>query len=133
MTDSTPKDLIKLYKDMADHTLPECKHSCRVPLSCCSPEYCEFTMDFASKRGVELSPTGNPRLPLMGPSGCIAPPHLRPMCTFHTCDILAVGYKKPPDDGSPGLEAHQWTMKYFDLRSEIEKGEMALQGIIIDL
>ena len=39
--------------------------------------------------GVELTPTGHPDLPLMGPDGCTAPPHLRPACSGHLCDETA--------------------------------------------
>jgi hypothetical protein len=119
VADSTPLKLITLYKDMAELTLQECKTSCRAPLSCCSPEYCEFTIDFALRRGVTLTPTGHQRLPLMGPTGCVAPPHLRPMCTFHTCDVNSTGYKKNDLTG-------QWDRKYYDLRAEIEQGESEL-------
>ena len=117
MTDRTPPKLIKLYQEMADFTLPECKQCIR-PYSCCSPEYCDFTMDFAARRGVKLEPTGHERLPLMGKSGCIAPPHLRPMCTVHTCDIHSMGYKKND------FPAGSWTEKYYDLRSKIEEAEL---------
>lgn len=126
MSDTTPAELQQLYKEMADLTLSECK-KCQRPYSCCSPEYCAFTIDFAARRGVTLTPTGHVRLPLMGPKGCIVAPHLRPMCTVYTCDINALGFKKIGDiDGA-------WTRKYFDLRSKIEEAELGLQGINIDL
>lgn len=109
---------------MADLTLSECK-SCQHPYSCCSPEYCEFSIGFAHDRGVELQRTGHPRLPMMGPAGCVVPPHLRPMCTMHTCDVNAVGFKKP---GNNPIEAEAWTKAYFDMRSEIEIEELKLMG-----
>lgn len=131
VTDKTPLKLIQLYKTMAEFTLIECK-SCRVPLSCCSPEYCEFTMHLAKQRGVVLETTGHPRLPMMGPDGCIAPPHLRPMCSVHTCDIMSMGYRRQRNGDEPG-EADAWSRKYFDLRSQIEQEESQLHtGKFID-
>jgi hypothetical protein len=50
----------------------------------------------------------------MGPTGCVVPPHLRPICTVHTCEINGVGVKK----GDP-----KWTEAYFKLRGEIEEEE----------
>jgi hypothetical protein len=117
--DKTPVKLIQLYKKMADMTLVECKSACKRPYSCCSPEYCEFTLNFAEKRGVTLQETGHPRLPLMGPEGCVAPPHLRPMCAVHTCEIQSLGYKKSDPTGA-------WDRAYYDLRSQIEEMEMDL-------
>lgn len=132
MSDSTPPKLIQLYKDMADFTLPECKSVCRVPYSCCSPEHCDFSMDFAMRRGVELRPTGHPKLPMMGETGCIVPPHLRPMCTVHTCEISSMGFKKHNPD-RPYVDAAKWTSKYFDLRSKIEEEEMKLLDMDVEL
>lgn len=109
--------LKKLYKEMAELTLPECK-KCRVPLSCCSPEYCRMAMDHAKEVwGVKLTPTGHPKLPLMGAEGCVAEPHLRPNCTMHTCDINSLGCKKGDLD---------WTERYFALREEIENLEFEI-------
>lgn len=119
MADSTPPKLIKLYQELADLTLPECRLVCKKPYSCCSSEYCEFSMHLAKQRGVTLEPTGHARLPLMGPTGCIAPPHLRPMCTAHTCEMAGLGYKKGDTEG-------KWSIRYFDLRSLIGQAEMAL-------
>lgn len=111
------KKLIKLYKEMADLTLPECRQ-CRVPLSCCSSEYCQQTIEIARQEwGVSLPVTNHSKLPLMGPQGCTAEPHLRPQCTLHTCDINSLGMKKGDLD---------WTEKYFKLREEIEELENAL-------
>lgn len=109
--------LVALYKEMADLTRPECD-KCKVPLSCCSSEYCEITLAVAKERwGIELPVTQHPTLPLMGTTGCTAAPHLRPLCTLHTCEINCLGIKR----GDP-----EWTKKYFDLRVEIENLEMEL-------
>lgn len=63
---------------------------------------------------VDLPVTDHDRLPLMGEQGCTAAPHLRPLCSIHTCEISNFGCK--PND-------KKWTDKYFGLRSEIEKIE----------
>src|SRR5262245_33861576 len=89
----TPKhqQLIELYAQIAAHTLPECR-ACFNPYSCCDPLYCESTIKFAAKKwGVELQRTTHPKLPLMGPTGCTAAPHLRPMCATHTCTMNSLG------------------------------------------
>ena len=100
---------------MAEHTLPECSGTCSAPLSCCSPDYCEIAIEHAkSKWGIDLIPTSNPDLPLMGENGCIAEPHLRPLCAIHTCQVNSLGCK-PGDVG--------WTNRYFQLREEIESIE----------
>ncbi len=109
--------LIQLYSAMSELTQPECKNSCTIPYSCCSSEYCESTIGFAKEVwNVTLEPTNHPELPLMGESGCIATPHLRPMCTLHTCDINGIGFKR----NDLNLK---WTNKYFTIREEIQELE----------
>lgn len=106
--------LITLYKRMSDITAPECAAVCKLPHSCCSPEYCEATIeDAAHKWGTTLVRTDHPTLPLMGPDGCTAAPHLRPLCTFHTCEINGAGFKR----NDPG---DVWTTEYFKVREQIE-------------
>jgi hypothetical protein len=98
---------------MADHTLPECK-KCPAPLSCCSPEYCHVAILIAKTDwGVELKTTNHPSLPLMGPDGCVCPPHFRPMCTLHNCSINSLGVKLGPNGAA-------WTNKYFEIREQID-------------
>lgn len=115
----TPKhqQLIDLYAEMAKHTLPECR-ACFNPHSCCDKMYCDHTIRFAkSKWGVELSPTKHPTLPLMGPTGCTAAPHLRPMCAMHVCIINSLG-SKPGD--------LPWTQEYYRLHEQIQLLEFEL-------
>lgn len=116
MADLTPLVLIELYQRMADHTAPECANTCNPPHSCCDEMYCEAANRHALSRGVTLQPTGHPRLPFMSVEGkgCVVPPHLRPICTVHTCEINSLGFKRndPP-----------WTVRYFDLRNAIEQLE----------
>jgi len=103
--------LVKLYRSLYDLTNPECG-KCRLPHSCCSGEYCEATIEYAKESwNTILERTDHPKLPLMGPNGCIAAPHLRPSCTMHTCQVNGFGFK--PDDP-------KWTNKYFSIREEIE-------------
>lgn len=106
--------LIVLYQQMADLTLSECK-KCKCPLSCCSSEYCGMAIERArGKYGVELQSTNHPTLPLMGENGCTASPHFRPLCTLHTCEINAFGFKRGDKT---------WTNEYFGLREQIEELE----------
>lgn len=60
--------------------------------------------------GETLKTTDHPRLPLMGPAGCTAAPHLRPLCTLHTCQMNGFGTSGRPE----------WDGQYFKLREEIE-------------
>lgn len=116
MTPEAKEKLVELYQQMYVMTEPECRLTCRCPQSCCSPEYCTMTIQYAKEFwDADLAPTDHPKLPLMGTTGCIAAPHLRPMCTMHTCDINGVGFKK----GDP-----EWTEKYFKLRNKIELLEL---------
>jgi len=119
MTDA----LRTLWQQMADHTRPVCmsggggalaeraRGDCMRPGSCCSPEYCEMAIEIAKEQGEELIPTGHGNLPLMGPLGCVAPPHIRPLCTFHVCCISSLGFR-------PNEE--EWTREYFRIREQIE-------------
>ena len=110
MTDRTPKKIVRLFRDMADLTSPECAGVCRVPHSCCSPEYCDMAVERAAEDGITLEETGHPTLRFMGPDGCTVAPHLRPLCTLHVCSIADAGIKR----GDPA-----WTDKYFRLRERI--------------
>lgn len=74
--------------------------------------YCEDALSNAKKAGEVLNPvTFDPALPLIGPDGCIAPPHLRPICTVHVCCINGLGFNPQDKD---------WTKKYFALRDKLE-------------
>lgn len=109
--------LIDLDRQMSEHTAPECASVCLVPHGCCSIEYCELTLRNARRVwGIELPLTDHPDLPLMGPDGCTAAPHLRPLCTVHTCEISSHGFKRGDD---------AWTTRYFELRDELSLLEMA--------
>lgn len=105
----TDERLVDLYQQMAELTKPKCQ-SCRVPYSCCDAMYCRIPM----RMHPELKPTGHPKLPLMGETGCIAKPHQRKLCTLHVCSINGLGF----DPNDP-----EWTEKYFELRYQIEDTE----------
>lgn len=106
--------LIELYRKMAALTLPVCG-TCKNPYNCCHPAICLTVIAWAKEKwGVELAPTGHGRLPLMGPSGCIAPPHLRPVCAVHCCPMTEHG--EMPDDPD-------WTREYAELLAEIREIE----------
>jgi hypothetical protein len=118
------EQLIKLWQEMSDLTQPECAKSCKIPQSCCSPEYCEAAIEFAQENyNVTLPRTAHPRLPLMSPTGCTAAPHFRPSCTLHTCDIAAFGHKFNRQTHLADLE---WTRKYFKLRDQIGALELEI-------
>lgn len=106
--------LIDLYRQMAELTLPVCG-TCRTPYNCCHPAICLTVISWAKERwGVALEPTGHERLPLMGQAGCIAPPHLRPVCAVHCCPMVEHG-EKPNDP--------DWTRAYAELLAEIKEIE----------
>lgn len=112
---SAKAKLVTAYQAMYALTEPECRLTCRCPQSCCSSEYCDMAVHHAHEGwGIDLTPLLDlkGRLPLMGPTGCKALPHLRPLCTLHTCDVQGIGCKRGDPD---------WTTRYFALRDEIEE------------
>ncbi|MFN4090301.1 MAG: hypothetical protein ACK4QW_14835 [Alphaproteobacteria bacterium] len=112
--------LVTLYAALAAHTEPECMAACPRPMTCCAARYCAIAIDFAAEHwDVDLEPTWHRTLPLMGPRGCVAEPHLRPICTAHTCAVCTFGEK-------PGDPA--WTERYNDLRDAIAALETELLG-----
>jgi hypothetical protein len=112
------EQLAQLYQQMSELTKPECG-KCMMPNSCCDSMYCDLATARAAEFGVTLVPTGHDKLPYMGEQGCIVPPHLRPLCTLHTCDVSSWGFKIDDPKGA-------WTSNYFDLRAQIETLEAKL-------
>lgn len=111
----TQEKLKELYKKLYELTNPDCR-SCRAPLSCCSPEYCELTKELAKEHwDVTLVPITGTKIPFLGEKGCIVDPHLRPLCTRHSCVINSLGVY-------PGDK--EKTQKYFELLEEIEVLEL---------
>jgi hypothetical protein len=111
--DSVLKDL---YVEMYKLTEPLCAGtssvgSCNLPRSCCSPEYCDLAQEWALERwGVQLQVVNKGPIKFMGRNGCTVAPHLRPLCTIHTCKIQAWSSSGDRD----------WDKKYFDLREQID-------------
>lgn len=106
-------ELKQAWQRIADITNDKCKNACRVKLSCCSPEYCAMTIDYAKESwNVELPMMDHPTLPLMGAQGCTASPHLRPLCAMHVCEM---NY----------LKDQTFAEEYFNLRERINDLEMA--------
>lgn len=97
--------LESVFKDLAAHTAPACG-SCRLAHACCNTGQCEATLALAKEDfGVDLTPlkTNHPTLPFLGATGCVVPPHLRPICSVHVCE--------------KHLEAETpWTNRYWELR-----------------
>jgi len=119
---SIDEKLVILFQSMYEMTNPECA-KCRAPRSCCDAMYCHCAEEVAREEwGVDVTPlkTDHPTLPFMGPTGCVLEPHLRPLCTLHTCDINSIGLKK----GDP-----EWTNKYFKLREQIDELENFRQDL----
>lgn len=111
MTKEYPEELKEIYARLYALTKLECQH-CRVPHSCCSPEYGEMAKEIMLEFGQEVPPsTKNPRCQFLDSNGkCLVQPHFRPLCTRHTCDINSLGFK-PKDP--------KWTEAYFDLTEKI--------------
>lgn|SRR6185503_7234658 len=122
-------DIPELYRRMAELTLSHClKCPTRCATKCCDPDYCAMVPKIANERGEPVpATTGHSTLPYMGPSGCVAPPHLRPLCTLHLCDINSVGFIRKPADktGRKGPVDLDATNDYFALREEINDAECA--------
>lgn len=112
--------LVTLYAEMAEMTLADCKVRCRRIAACCSPEYCQMALKEAERWHEPLEPTGN-QMPLLGPTGCVAAPHLRPLCSLHHCDINSLGFHKTD---------REWTKRYFALRAKIDDIEMQLADLL---
>jgi hypothetical protein len=112
--------LVQLYQKMSELTAPECAgigpSSCKCPHSCCDELACSITKDFALNQGVTLPefPPNYKGAFYLNETGCTVAPHLRPLCTVHTCQISSLGFKP----GDP-----EWTKKYFKLRNQIDKLE----------
>ncbi|MEC7109105.1 MAG: hypothetical protein VXX11_03775 [Planctomycetota bacterium] len=89
---SSTKPLLKHVREqLAEMTKKVCDDcTCEQrsqPYRCCHGWACDLAIAYADwKWGEQLHHTGHPELPLMGPSGCTAPPHLRPACAGHICD-----------------------------------------------
>lgn len=101
-----------IMAEIAELTGPVCMTQCNNGGGCCSAPHCEDTIHFARTNfDTELTPTGHPKLPLMGPTGCTAPPHMRLICTIHVCEgrlladpEMAERYYELRDEASDAIE-----------------------------
>lgn len=110
------KNILKLYKEMSELTAPLCEKKCRGPQKCCSSEYCEMTIEHAKLHyRIILGRTDHSSFPLMGPKGCTADPHLRPLCTVHVCEYTLSSQSKELQD------------QYYALREEISENDISLR------
>jgi hypothetical protein len=115
----TTENLELAYRRMADFTAPLCGpewcgSTGAAQTKCCSAFYCKIALDRAEEFGVDLEMTDHPELPLMGETGCTAPPYLRPACTLHHCKIYCLGILPSRPD---------LTAEYFLLRAEVMDAE----------
>jgi hypothetical protein len=86
---------------------------------CCDALHCRMTIEHAANAwGIKLPVAGHP-LPLMGPSGCTALPHLRPWCSLHHCQIQAAGTTND----------RPWDRRYFRLRNKLLRLEQQLADL----
>lgn len=107
------QELIDAFQAVADLTAPKCA-ACRAPFACCSKDQCEGTKDFAKEHfGVTLEETGG-KLPFLGDNGCVVPPHLRPLCSVHVCEMH--------------LSDPEWSETYMDAR---ERADEALWALLV--
>ena len=105
-----------LLAEIAAHTWSDCQESCTMHprYGCCHELFCRLAMRFSVRVwNVILEPTDHPKLPLMGPNGCVAPPHLRPTCAKHTCEANPTG-------NTGGNQPSEWLERYQRLFAEIE-------------
>jgi len=116
------------YREMSELTKAKCGGD-KCPgvgnraYRCCDRMHCQMTIDHAYKDwGIRLPTTGH-QLPLMGPTGCTALPHLRPWCTLHQCQIQETGSTK--DRG--------WDAKYFRLRNNDPIGAATRGNVRVQL
>jgi hypothetical protein len=101
-------EIIQLYADMAAHTRDECA-KCPRPHSCCDNMYCDMATAEAEAAGLVFPKSNNPKAYYLHEQGCIIPPHLRVLCTLHTCAINSWG--------TSGND--EWDAKYFNIRKLI--------------
>lgn len=113
--------LFHLYAEIAEVTWSHCAGACTLSprYGCCHELFCLIAQRMAKEMGTDLPHTGHPTLPMMGPNGCTAPPHFRPVCSKHWCVDNPTGRPHP----QPPPEVKQ---RYQELREEISHLECFL-------
>jgi hypothetical protein len=71
--------------------------------------YCDMATAEAEAAGLVFPKSNNPKAYYLHEQGCIIPPHLRVLCTLHTCAINSWG--------TSGND--EWDAKYFNIRKLI--------------
>src|SRR3990172_9470695 len=105
--------LVDLWTQMAALTVRKCAACKPRPYSCCSREYCEMARAITKDEyNMTLTDLPRGRLPFLSATGCIVPPHMRPLCTLHVCSINALGFD---------LRDPNFTDEYFKLREAISE------------
>ena len=113
--DGKQMEMIQLYQKMYELTVKKCKQCAKGAGSCCHSMACDIVEKFAKvEYGITLLRTGHPKLKFMGSNGCIVAPHLRPICTVHTCKIVNYGCD---------FEDKPWTADYYELKGLIAQLE----------
>ncbi len=118
-TDDLVHQLAEKYQEIAALTFEHCQQTCSRLGWCCERDYCLAAIGYARDHfEVDLAITTNAKIPLLGPDGkCTAPPHMRPMCSVHSCDINSIGVFRGD---------RPRTSAYFKLREEIDLLELQL-------
>lgn len=108
----------ELSQHMSDHTANECgSPDCR-PYKrggCCTQFDCEMAASIAAGMGENVRPLSisNDEVRFFSADQpCVLKPWQRPVCTWHTCKINALGFK--PGDV-------EWTTRYFRLREAMNE------------
>jgi len=143
MMEDRRDELVSMYAELASITAKACaaRNGCLNDGKrgmCCEEEICLMVRSRAADWGVELD--GDPPYNSDGP--CRVPPHLRPICSVHQCEIASIGVfrnlseedqrrywglreetdliefemSRTKDDAVPGIEAD---VPEYDLPSEI--------------
>ncbi len=109
--ESKQLEMIQLYQRMYEITVVKCKRCSKGAGTCCNVYACKLVEKFAkAEYGVTLMRTGHPTLLFMGSEGCIVAPHMRPVCTVHTCKTVQYGCD---------FEDKPWTADFYDLKKQI--------------
>lgn len=112
--------VIELYDKLARFTWEDCRLHCDTRFGCCHELFCELAIINARELwGVTLEPSGHPTIPLLGPEGCVAAPHFRPVCAAHCCEDNPTGL-------SGGHRDRTWHLEYRTLKDYASKLETEL-------
>ena len=132
-TKEIENELRSLYDQMQVMTYEECQ-KCPIPFACCFPRYCRSAQEFAKQHRNMLyeetddyksSRTFLPMIKINKNSEehrCQVSSWCRPTCTFHTCEISSLGYKRNDPE---------WTQKYHELKRKIIDLELEFHNALV--